>query len=209
MQWDERAKLVREIVEGVPWMEFPDALGSRVDLTEPLERIALDRRLPNEERFYCSGPMYNHICCQGSMGEVSLPVTRIVNRLLSARLAVKPDLLYELLEVYSSAWTETEMIDPDSGERVVMWQAVFRELYQHKDVYLRDFGVLRPSECPALLNLLWLLSPKYPEIIDRAVERAAGLDGAERSILDAKISQMVSGLEDDRVDHDYRYDVDP
>lgn len=114
---------------------LPTALGTKVDLTEPLVRITMDRRFPEEERYYCSGAMYNHICCQVSMGEVTLPVTRVVHRLLAADL-------------------------------VVMWEATFRKLYRHKDMYLRDFDRLRPSECPALFDVLDLLSPKYPEIID-------------------------------------------
>jgi hypothetical protein len=208
---DKAARIasVRSIVEAVRWTDFPDALGARVDLTEQLVQIALDERPPEIVRYYCSGPMYNHICCQGSMGEITLPVTRTVNQLIAADLAVKPDLLYELLEVHSSSWTESEMVDPDSGERVVMWEAVFREIYRHKHLYLRDLHRLQPSECPALLDLLLLLSPKYPEIIDHATRRAALLDGDGRTILEAKITQMRIGLEDDKADHDYRYDIEP
>ncbi|MDN3242577.1 hypothetical protein [Glycomyces tritici] len=209
MEQQAREAHVRSIIEAVRWTEFPDALGTRVDLTEPLVRITLDRRLPNEERYYCSGAMYNHICCQGSMGEVTLPVTRVVHRLLEADLAVKPDLLYELLEVHRTSWTELPMTDPDTGEQVVMWEATFRELYRHKDLYLRDLDRLQPSECPALLDLLWLLSPKYPEIIDHAVQRSAQLEGDERAVIEAKIEQMRAALEDDKADHDHRLDIEP
>jgi hypothetical protein len=206
---DEPARIasVRSIVEAVPWTDYPDPLGTRVDLTEPLLRIALDRRLPQEARYYCSG-LANHISLQGTMGELTLPVVRTAHRLLAAKLCVNPDLIYELLQVHSSSWTELEMVDPDSGERVVMWQAVFRELYRHKDLYLRDLDRVVPSSSPAFLDLLWLLTPKYPDIIDHAVRRAAVLEGTERQILESKIADFRSFIEEDNADHDYRYDIE-
>lgn len=208
MDQQTRIARIRSVVDSVPWKNFPDPLGATVDLSEPLLRIALDRRLPQEERYYCSG-LANHICLQGTMSELTLPTVRTVNRLLAVDLAVKPDLLYELLEVLTSSRTELEMTDPEAGERVTMWQAVFRELYGHKDLYLRDLQQTTPSASPALLDLLWFLAPKYPDIVDHATARAGELDGAERESLEAKIEAMREAIDEDQTDHDRRYDLEP
>lgn len=203
-----RAERVRDIASAVAWTQFPDPLGRRIDITESLVRIALDQRHPGDERFYCSD-LGNVISLQGSMGEITLPAVRVVNQLLALGLCVKPDLMYELLEVLSSSWTETEMTDPSTGRRVVLWEAVFKELYQHKNLYLEDLHRLQPSECPALLGLLWLLSTKYPEIIDHMRQKADVVEERDREVLYEKISQALEAIDEDRLDHDYRYDVDP
>lgn len=208
MNREHRLKRIASIVNSVNWGGVRDPLGNRVDLSQPLMRMALDRRLPNEERYFSSG-IGNYICNDGTLGETTLLAVRVINRLLDERLCEKPDILYEPLSLLSFGWTEDEMTDPLTGEVVVLWEAAFRELYKNKDMYIRDFHRGVPTESRSVMQVLWLLAPKYPEILDELKYKLRLVSGSEKKFLEAEIDVIVESIQEDLVDHDYRYDIDP
>ncbi|GAB3652093.1 hypothetical protein GCM10028833_24050 [Glycomyces tarimensis] len=134
---------------------------------------------------------------------------RVINRLLDEDLCEKPDILHEPLSLLSFGWTEDEVVDPSTGETVVLWQGAFRELYKSKNLYIRDFHRGIPTESRSIIRVLWLLAPKYPEIVDELRCKLQLVSGSERLYLESEIDAMVESIQEDVVDHDYRYDIDP
>lgn len=197
-----------ELINAVDWLRYQGPVGERVDLAEPLTLMAADTRPESAARYYGSD-VGVHLCNQGSMGELTLPAVRLVIRLLEERLCAKPELMYELLAMLTSAWTEIEVTDPATGQPVVLWEAVFRELFGAKDVALRDFAECVPTESPALLDLLVLLAQKYPDVIAAMKDRADSCEGAEQTFLREKLEEVFEAIEEDQDDHDYRLDVNP
>jgi len=173
---------LRSTVSAVNWEHYRDASGEFTNLSGLIMRVALDQ-LKEEERRKFGTILYVRVANQGSLGQVSSHVTKVLNLILRDRLYVNADLIYQVLVALMEGWGNEGDADEVTREIRPYWMLVRKEIYANFDTYTRDLADFSPTKVRSLIEFLSLLAPRFPEVVDKLEKKAIGSNGTERGIL--------------------------